>query len=104
MFIDFRERGRERKREERETLMGERNIKQLPLIGAPTGPDLTTQAGVLTRDQTHHLSMYRAILQPAEPPSQSTCIYPVIMQIPALSIAFMSFPPSFFLFFHIFVF
>ena len=40
MFIDFRERGRERERENnidvRATLMGERNIDQLPPVYALT--------------------------------------------------------------------
>ena len=68
--VDFREKGTER-----DTLMGERNIHLLPLVGVSPGTKPATQACVLTRDQTCDFLVYGMALQPIDYTVQSFLYY-----------------------------
>ena len=77
MLLTFRERGREREVTKRDISMRETSIRCLwftPWLG--TEP--ATQVSVLTRDQTHNLSVYGMMLQPTEPhcPGQERVLFP----------------------------
>ena len=82
MFVDFRERGRERegkrewggerKREwERETLMWEKSIDQLPPVCT------------LTQDRTLDFLVYGTMLQPTDPPGAAQAVLLITSSISA---------------------